>query len=119
MREVTAADIPGLKLALEHSTKYQDQCWFSFLIKMYERKYEINRPRIKLIGAPTQFWNKTWRYTSVFSENGQEREIVFILFENEWPTDETIRMKVGHELYLCGENSAGFNKAEVIREKKA
>lgn len=38
MRDVTAEDIPGLKLALEHCTKYEDRMWFSFLIKMFERQ---------------------------------------------------------------------------------
>ena len=32
--------IEGLKLALKHSTKYEDRMYLSFLIKVWERKVE-------------------------------------------------------------------------------
>jgi len=117
MREVTAEDIPGLKLALEHCTKYEDQQWFSFLIKMYERKVqEMLRPRIT-IKSFKQIWNKSWQYQVTYTGYGETVAGMFYLTPTEWPSDDVIRMKMQNECYRLGLQLADvLFSAEVVRK---
>lgn len=117
MREVTAADIPGLKLALEHCTKYEDRQWFSFLIGMYERKVqEMLRPRIT-INSFKQIWNKSWLYNVTYTGYNDCVDASFYLTPTEWPNDEVIRMKMQSACYQKGLQLAHvLYEAEVVRK---
>ncbi|MNC40351.1 hypothetical protein D3C75_890510 [compost metagenome] len=118
MREVTAEDIPGLKLALEHCTKYEDRMWFSFLIGMYDRKEaERLKPRIT-INSFKQIWNKSWQYQVTYTGNGESVNVMFYLSPTEWPTDDVIRMKMQSACYQQGLQLAHvLLHAEVVRIK--
>lgn len=117
MREVTAEDIPGLKLALEHCTKYEDRCWFSFLINMHARQEEERlRPRIT-IHAFKQIWNKSWQYNVTYTGYDERVNAIFFLTPTEWPSDNVIRMKMQSECYKMGLQLAHvLIDAEVVRK---
>lgn len=116
MREVTDADIPGLKLALEHCTKYEDRQWFSFLIKMHARQAELNRPRLRIIGQPKRGWNNGYDYDAVYSENGREQAIQFHVHSGEWLTEATLRNNAEHALYMAGWQLTRCSQAEIVKE---
>lgn len=117
MREVTAEDIPGLKLALEHCTKYEDRCWFSFLINMFARQEaERLKPRIT-IKSFKQIWNKSWQYHVTYTGYGETVDAMFYLTPTEWPSDDVIRMKMQSECYRLGLQLAdALFGAEVVRK---
>lgn len=117
MREVTADDIPGLKLALDHCTKYEDRCWFSFLINMHARQEEERlRPRIT-INSVRQIWNKSWQYNVTYTGFDVTVSTIFFLTPTEWPSDDVIRMKMQSECYRLGLQLADvLFSAEVVRK---